>query len=619
MEKEKITPIKETTESKETTENVLKEKHSIKIIPKMLIVLIVILAILVCAYFGLRTYSNDIKIGTVTINNPLGITDEYLTENFNQNGFDQFDSCKVHKVASMDFNYNGYDKLVLCTVNVTKNGATYQRAGLLFVNRKKDAVSGFTISNNIAYILYAICKEPCNQEQALKICSEYIQSNGTDVFADTSNIDMINSLTDIVSVKTARKYVEEYFKKDIASKLDMKSEYTLLYTKGTAIVSYIAFKDTGLKFNTAYPIDERMYNYFNSSYSYRDTLNTLRYVYGDPYILKTTYSYIKVGDSSIQGSKDTLNEIKKYLNVEEANELGGYTNDSTSSNTTKQSEKVEDNQSQENAVSEKTDDAKVEQEVESAEENSTKDESIVSTEKENETYQNEEIKNDSKNLNNDENVTNYESEEPNETVEEPDPINVYNIHCMYPKYADAKAELEKSGLKVNETIKQIEVEYLYYSEDNDDTWEYEGNKTSYKVGETINIIHKKYKKVASRIRTRIDFRKIFDDTSKLPLLKKDNSKENWGIQVYIDDKLAFTYKFSKYYSTSQAYEYPFEPDKTVHIKLVAPSSCPYSYYVYYGKADTPDEYGEEWIIKEYDVNTNDIPSYFDLYTLIKWY
>ena len=59
MEKEKITPIKETTEStesKETTENVLKEKHSIKILPKILIALIVILAIIICVYFGLNSY-----------------------------------------------------------------------------------------------------------------------------------------------------------------------------------------------------------------------------------------------------------------------------------------------------------------------------------------------------------------------------------------------------------------------------------------------------------------------------------------------------------------------------------------------------------------------------------
>ena len=626
MEKEKITPIKETTESKETTENVLKEKYSIKILPKILIALIVILVIIACVYFGLRTYSNDIKIGTVTINNPLGITDEYLTENFNQNGFDQFDSCKVHKVASMDFNYNGYDKLVLCTVDVSKNGVTYQRAGLLFVNRKKDAVSGFTISNNIAYILYAICKEPCDQEQALKICSEYIQENGVEVFLDTSNIDMINNLTNIVTVKTARKYVEEFLKKDIASKLDNNSEYVLLYTKGTAVISYVAFKETGLVFNTSYPIDERMYNYFKSSYSYRDTLNTLRYVYGDPYILKTTYSYIKVGDSSIQGSKATLNEVKKYLNVEEMNEISTYNDISTS---TKETTKVEDNKLQDNSVLEENKEPNSDEKIEQNKEN---EEAISSSKNESNNYTENEYKNSNTNTttskaeysdasnSNKETISNSESTEYNTTAEEePDPINVYKIHCFYPKFADAKAEMEKSGLKVNEILKEIEVEYLYYSEENDDTWDYEGNKTSYKIGETINIIHKKYKKVASRIRTRIDFNKIFDDTGKLPLLKKDTSKENWGIQVYIDDKMAFTYKFSKYYSTSQAYEYPFEPDKTVHIKLVAPSSCPYSYYVYYGKADTPDEYGEEWIIKEYDVNTNDIPNYFDLYTLIKWY
>lgn len=632
MEEKLTTPIQETTDS-----NINKNRK--KIFIKIILPIVTgVLLLFCCIFLGLKIYSNDIKVGSITINNPLGITDEYLTNHFTQNGFDQFDSYKVHKIVDTDIAYQGYNKLVLTTVEIKNNGVTYQRAGLLLVNRQKDIVNGFTINNNIAYILYGICKEPCDHEKAVKICAKYISENGIEIFANNSEVAMINELTDIISIRTARKYVEEYFKKEVTNKIEITTEYTLLYTKGTAVVSYIAFKETGLKFNSAYPIDERMYNYFKNSYSHRDTLNSLQYVYGNPYILKTEYSYMKVGDSSVQGTRDSLNEIKKLLNVEELNEISDYVESSAKSEDVKNniSTEVSKTESTDAQESEKTNNTTEENDDVNSlneESNNTNTETSSESEKiqnknysENSSISSNNYESSSIFSNNYENsyTDSYSDHKPaTETTpikqSKPEQVNVYNIKCLYPKFDDGKSELEKAGLIVNEILDEQEVEYLYYSEDSDNIWNYEGNKTQYDVGETINIIHKKYKKVATKIRTRIDFRAIFDDFDKIPLLEKNTSQNNIGLKVYIDDKMAFTYNFSKYYSTSQAYEYPFEPNKTVHIKLVAPSSCPYRYLVYYGHVEEPDEYGEEWIVKEYDIDTNDLPQYFDLYTFEKWY
>ena len=82
-------------------------------------------------------------IGAIYYNNTV-ITDDFLTENFEQNGFEQFDNVNVKALAIKDITYNGYNKLVVANVDVTINGVNMQNTGILLVNKKENKVEGIT-------------------------------------------------------------------------------------------------------------------------------------------------------------------------------------------------------------------------------------------------------------------------------------------------------------------------------------------------------------------------------------------------------------------------------------------------------------------------------------------
>ena len=584
---------------------------------KSILIIIIILAIIVSiSSLAFYLYEDDIKIGNITITNPLGITDEYLTKNFKDNGYDQFDSCKVHKLAVADIDYKGYNKLVFAALKLKNNGVTLEMPGLLLVNRKKNEIEGITINNNVLYILDGIYKEKVDYQKAVNIAAVNIESHGAEVFNGISNEKMIKELTEIISLKKARSYVESDFRKYANS---TSLEYTLLYKKGTAIVKYIAFKETVQAYNSSYPMDENTYKYFKGSYKYSDTLNTFQYVYGPPYVTKTQYSVLDVYDKTEIGAKDTLSQVKKWLNVEEADEISStsestYNSETTSNINTGKTSNIDS--SNENTVNtEKVDNTENTNTTVNDNQNSTNNNDNYSNDNYNDEYVNEDYNNY---------YSNYEVEE-----EEPkeEYVNISDVPNYYPKFKDAKAEIEKRGLVVNEIIEEEEVEHIYYSEENDDSWKTKDGGYYYKKGSTVDIVHIKEKLVASKIRTRIDFNTLISETEYVPLLNKNDKIKDGAIQVYIDGKLAFTYSLSKFDSSSPAYEYSFEPNKTIHIKLYAPYAIKCSNYNAYTSylsqydetQDEDAEYKENWVIKEYDLNTNDLPQYFDLYTLIKWY
>ena len=81
-------------------------------------------------------------IGGVYYNNTV-ITDEFLTENFKQNGFEQFDNVNVTTLAVKDIIYNDFNKLVVANIDITNNGSKISRTGILLVNKKEKKVDSF--------------------------------------------------------------------------------------------------------------------------------------------------------------------------------------------------------------------------------------------------------------------------------------------------------------------------------------------------------------------------------------------------------------------------------------------------------------------------------------------
>lgn len=288
-------------------------------------IFIVIFAIIISIVVGnlgiLYFYGKDIKVGKITINNPipnLGITNRYLTNNFKESGFDQFDDVDVKILAITDIEYNNFSKLVLANATTTLNGEKHSSVGLLLVNRKENIVDSFTINNNIIWILNGInSNSRQNQKEVLEICAQYIQNYGTD-FLENIEDDNFKKITkdisNIVGLEQARQYVKNGMTKNTNTNL----EYKILFEKGSALAKYVAFYTEGLQYNSRYPIDERTYKYLEKDYSNKSTLNAFEYVYGPAYTFIKQYEIYSISDSSkLIGSYNNLETAKNKLEVEE--------------------------------------------------------------------------------------------------------------------------------------------------------------------------------------------------------------------------------------------------------------------------------------------------------------
>lgn len=293
------------------------KKGKIKILISMLCISAFLVVIsLVFLYF----YGKNIKIGNITIDNPMsnwGITDKYLTNNFKENGWDKYDDVDVHILAITNIEYNDFNKLVLAKNTVTNNGTKSSNTGILFLNRKDNTVEGLTTNSNLIWIFNGLVNNTNKAQDVLDISAKYIQEYGTEIFTDVSNKEfglLVKDISNVIGVDKAREYTKSG-KAEQAELINSNLDCTLLFEKESAKIEYYAFYEKKSKFNSKWPIDENTYKYFSKDYSMRDTLNTFEYVYGEPYVIVEQYT-IYTGEGKSVGTYLTLDEAKNKLNVE---------------------------------------------------------------------------------------------------------------------------------------------------------------------------------------------------------------------------------------------------------------------------------------------------------------
>lgn len=299
-----------------------KVKLSIKRKIKILIIISIIVIILIIGTLsGLYFYGENIKIGKITINNPMsnyGITDEYLTNNFKENGWDQYDNVDVNILAIADIEYNEFNKVVLASNTVTNNGVKLTNTGILLLNRKDNMVKGFTINSNLIMIFNGLANNSNNKAiEVLEVSVKYIQEYGIDFFSNNSSNQyrlLIKEISDIIGVNKARGYVKSGMVESVKS-ISSNLDYTLLFEKESALVKYIAFYGEKLEFNSSWPIDETAAKYL---YTYnRRTYNNLISIYGQPYKTVKQYELYSMEDVNAVSTYKSLETAKEKLNVEE--------------------------------------------------------------------------------------------------------------------------------------------------------------------------------------------------------------------------------------------------------------------------------------------------------------
>lgn len=253
------------------------------------------------------------------------ISEAYLTSKFKENGFSQFDDVNVQILDIEDIYYKNFNKLVLAKSIVTNNNVEISNVGFLLVNKKENNVESFTINNQLMLLLNGVAENNISKVQEItKVSARYIQMSGTDIFQRNETDDfrnLINEYSTIIGLKESKDYIKKGFAKQTNENLD----YTLLFEKQSPIIKYIAFYETTTKYNTNYPCDEKMYQYFKKDYSHRDSINALEYVYGPAYITVQEYTVYEIGEvKNAQdfekmkvGSYSTLEKAKASLNVEE--------------------------------------------------------------------------------------------------------------------------------------------------------------------------------------------------------------------------------------------------------------------------------------------------------------
>lgn len=289
----------------------------------LIIIFSIIIFFILATLLGFYFYGNDIEIGDTTIKNPvvnLEITDEYLTNNLKENGFDQFDDIDVRIMAITDIEYNNFNKCVLAKIVCSDSGVEVTNPGLLLINRKDDIVEGFTINNNLIMILNGLINDLENNEQGvLEICVKYIKDYGIECFTNNNNEFklLIKDISNIVGITQAREYVKSNMAQS-AQLINPNLEYTVLFEKESAYAKYIAFGQETQEFNSEWPVGENTYKSFSNNYSYQQTFAAYAVIYGSPYIKVKQYEvYPFDGDTNDVKIYKTLEMAKQELNVEE--------------------------------------------------------------------------------------------------------------------------------------------------------------------------------------------------------------------------------------------------------------------------------------------------------------
>ena len=268
------------------------------------------------------------SIGGVYYNNTV-ITDEFLTENFKQNGFDQFDSVNITTLAVKDITYNDYNKLVVANIDMTNNGSKIPMTSILLVNKKENKVEGFKINLSLLYLLKGIANSNTAEcpSKIAEICVKYIQNKGTDCFNNSSDDfkNLVKEIGDIVGTEKSRNFIKMEYAK-VASNANISLDYTILFEKNSALIKYIAFYETSVEFNSNYPMSEKTYKLAFGDYSDKSSRQTLEYLYGPPYVTVEKYNVYEINaeytneqefEDTKVGSYDTIEEAEEQLNVEE--------------------------------------------------------------------------------------------------------------------------------------------------------------------------------------------------------------------------------------------------------------------------------------------------------------
>lgn len=267
-------------------------------------------------------------IGGVYYNNTV-ITDEFLTENFKQNGFDQFDSVNITNLAVKNITYNDYNKLVVANIDMTNNGSKIPMTSILLVNKKENKVEGFKINLSLLYLLKGIANSNTAEcpSKIAEICVKYIQNKGTDCFNNSSDDfkNLVKEIGDIVGTEKSRNFIKMEYAK-VASNANISLDYTILFEKNSALIKYIAFYETSVEFNSNYPMSEKTYKLAFGDYSDKSSRQTLEYLYGPPYVTVEKYNVYEINaeytneqefEDTKVGSYDTIEEAEEQLNVEE--------------------------------------------------------------------------------------------------------------------------------------------------------------------------------------------------------------------------------------------------------------------------------------------------------------
>ena len=267
-------------------------------------------------------------IGGAYYNNTV-ITDEFLTENLKQNGFEQFDNVNVTTLAIKDITYDDYNKLVVANIDVSNSSTKVLRTSILLVNKKENKVNSFTINNSLLYLLKGIANSNTadNPSKIAEICVKYIQNKGTSCFNNTSDDfkNLVKEIGNIVGTEKSRNFIKTEYAK-VVSNANISLDYTILFEKNSVLIKYIAFYETSVEFNPKYPMSEKTYKLAFGDYSDKSSRQTLEYLYGPPYITVKKYNVYEIGaeysneqefEDTKVGSYNTLEEAKEQLNVEE--------------------------------------------------------------------------------------------------------------------------------------------------------------------------------------------------------------------------------------------------------------------------------------------------------------
>lgn len=224
-----------------------KDNNKIKKVFIVLIPIITIILVIIAILGGLYFYGKDVKIGSITIENPMsyiGITDEYITNIYKMSyEISEYD-CNTKVLAIKNINYNNFDKLAFIEF-LYNNKSTM---ALALIDTNNDNLQGFNTDYNINCLLNGLYNNnPAKVNEFIKISVRYIENYGIEVFSAYETQDyknLIKDISNIIEVEKSREYVTSELKK-MDQEQGMEYDYILLFEKESTFIKYLAIYDNG--------------------------------------------------------------------------------------------------------------------------------------------------------------------------------------------------------------------------------------------------------------------------------------------------------------------------------------------------------------------------------------